>query len=327
MHFPRAMTPSATPTMSPSASPKNNLPQLDWIPFGSSRRPGSPFLNPLLSLSLLSIASCLYTFYLYAVQRKPWLRRHPNRVFVFRAKMELALAVFVILACSLEPDALWRGCPDCPVHPLSRAHYGECDATPSHAAAVLAWLGQYCLLGSELWFLVIVHDLASSVDNPFSSYKLRATQYARAVHGVAFVVATLLVTLGGGARGGSLASTSAAQYGGTVSGFVWIQYSNDLFQPATWLCFYCWLAAIYVFGVRTIYRATMRFRHGLPVSLEMRRKVLTRTRLVVIGCERRARPYRRRAPRAALRRAGLPRRVFTRGTRVGTPSSGRHASS
>ena len=108
---------------------------------------------------------------------------------------------------------------------------------------MLAWLGQYCLLGSELWFLVIVHDLASSVDNPFSSYKLRATQYARAVHGVAFVVATLLVTVGGGARGGLLAITHHAQYGGTVSGFVWIQYSHSLFQPATWLCFYLWLAA------------------------------------------------------------------------------------
>ena len=302
-------TPNTTLSLMPTPTPtQNHLPRLDWIPFGEPPRK-SPLLNPLLSLSLLSIASCLYMFYLYAVQSKPWLRRHPNRVFVFRAKMELALAVFVIAACSIEPAALWNGCEGAD---LARAHYGECGATPSPAAAVLAWLGQYCLLGSELWFLVIVHDLASSVDNPFSSYKLRATQYARAVHGVAFVVATLLVTVGGGARGGLLAITHHAQYGGTVSGFVWIQYSHSLFQPATWLCFYLWLAAIYVFGVRTIYRATMRFRHGLPVSLEMRRKVLTRTRLVVIGCEPHARLV--AAASRALRCRSPSPRAFTRGT-------------
>ena len=77
-------TPNTTLSLMPTPTPtQNHLPRLDWIPFGEPPRK-SPLLNPLLSLSLLSIASCLYMFYLYAVQRKPWLRRHPNRVFVFR---------------------------------------------------------------------------------------------------------------------------------------------------------------------------------------------------------------------------------------------------
>ena len=69
------------------------------------------------------------------MQRKPWLRRHPNRVFVFRAKMELALAVFVIAACSIEPAALWNGCEGADLARAGRVEAVEPEAVEPAATA------------------------------------------------------------------------------------------------------------------------------------------------------------------------------------------------
>ena len=206
-------------------------PALDFMPLVDS--PGKWLVWLLAGLSVLS---CAVLLVLYAVVRAPWLRRHPNRVFVFRAKMELALALLVLVACSADPAALW--------HEYDHVGHGmtKCEslsyANPHRRATffpagVLAWLGQYCLLGSELWYAVIVHDLASSVDNPFSSYQLRSRRYTLGVHGTAAFVACCMFALSGSCDG--TMGLGRCGYGGRVWGFVWLQ--------ARVVC--CWLALFY----------------------------------------------------------------------------------
>lgn len=141
-----------------------------------------------------------------------------------------------------------------------------CNA--SKAAAYLAFLTQFSLLGSELCFLIISVDLRNAYTNPFSSFKQNRIYFVGFVVGFALLTAIGLMLMG------------REVYGLATEGSVWIQARREDGSPpyAKFILYYLIVSCIYVYCLWANFQFYVSTEKGLSRTISNRLSIMNRSK-------------------------------------------------
>jgi len=148
---------------------------------------------------------------------------------------------------------------------------GECCASP--ASVVWAFVTQFCLLSSELWFAAICRDLQLAYTNPFSSYQENKRYFAAVITVVALCSSFALVYL-----------VRPDRIGVSAQGFMWVQSSfRNFYDPVATEVYFVWFYLALSYSVYTIYRYGGGEDMNLAGTVSTRLPIMKKGRRFVLG--------------------------------------------
>lgn len=150
----------------------------------------------------------------------------------------------------------------------------------SSLAGALSFISQSSILGGEVWFGIISHDLQMGYKDPFSSFSQKQYLYSAVVLLMSIGSSCILMALGPSA------------YGVSSEGSIWIQdtdtkkrttaNSYGLNYPKIAL-FFVPLAFIYCYCTYTVWDLRCRLKVGFGDTLGVRKTIIERSRDYIFG--------------------------------------------
>lgn len=195
---------------------------------------------------------------------------HPTSMAVYKYMMEAVFVIqFFVISFKNDPKYYYsdtyfydRRIP-CPVD--------ECCA--SQIAVSWAFVTQFCLLSSELWFAAICRDLQLAYTNPFSSYQENKRFFA-----IAITVVSLCSSFG------LIYIADPYQIGVSEQGFVWVQSQfRNFYNPVAIQAYFAWFYLLLVYSIYTIFRYGGGEDMNLAGTVSTRLPIMKKGRRFVLG--------------------------------------------
>jgi len=194
---------------------------------------------------------------------------HPTSMAVYKYLIEAIFVIqYFVIPFINDPSYYysdlyfydWR--IQCPV--------GECCA--STTAVAWAFITQFCLLSSELWFAAICRDLQLAYTNPFSSYQENKRYFAIVITVVALCSSFGLVYF-----------ARPNQIGVSQQGFMWVPTYRNFYDPLATEIYFAWFYLALVYSVYTIYRYGGGEDMNLAGTVSTRLPIMKKGRRYVLG--------------------------------------------
>jgi 1-phosphatidylinositol-4-phosphate 5-kinase len=218
-----------------------------------------------------------YVFVWVSYKRCADIHMHPNNMIIAQSVFGFLVVVqYIITSTSGENKQMWWADISRDAD-LSKFDDGSCIDVPtgSHSSRLcggLAFVNQFTMLGSELWFFAIANDLRVSLSNPFVS--------SAGVYKKNFLYVVIISLLS--ACGLILAGDDV--YGLTCNRVCWIQEkSTGVPGQYQTIFFYAWVFVIYSYATVVIFKAYRRLDEGLPETLKVRKVYIKRSMVYVLG--------------------------------------------
>ena len=134
--------------------PTSQCPTMSYFVYSSTL--GVPIVGAASSILFL------YLFYLFFYIRAPILHRHPTSIAIYKCMLEFILAQQYMWVPFLEYFDLYRVNQDTTLD-------NSTGCKSNNITAFVAFISQFCAIGSELTLFVVTYALYVAHKNPFTS--------------------------------------------------------------------------------------------------------------------------------------------------------------
>ena len=248
--------------------PTKDCPVMSYFVYSSTL--GVPIVGAASSILFL------YLFYLFFYIRAPILHRHPTSIAIYKCILEFILA----------QQYMWV--PFLQYYDIYRVNQGTSSDSSTgcksnSVTAFIAFISQFCSIGSELTLFCVTYALYVAHKNPFTSYNYYKPYFIWFVTGISLTT-SIIVALSG-----------PEIYGISNEGTIWIQdrtwngYNSEgervkggtINGYFKFLFLYSWIFLVYVYSIFAIWSLRDLKERGLDITLKNRRGIILRSQRYV----------------------------------------------
>ena len=233
--------------------------------------------------SLLSMISYAILAYEYFVVKQPALWRQPTDLHINLCMFEFLYVFPYLFVYWLPLDVLFE--------PLQSNHDTVCRAT--WVCYLMSFFAVVGVLGSHLYFIMILHGVHMQCSNPFASLKFTKGIYSKFVVAASVSMAIVLMIISANGHYAGLSSDRGVwiQDFDRITIRMLVEYylsgtdtrTNNFVVFTRFAMSSCWSITAYIYALFVIFFVSYRLKEGMASTMETRRSLAYRCKTYVIG--------------------------------------------